>query len=200
MSLAITSQPATEPLSTAEAKSHLRVDISDDDTLIDSYVKAARLLVERAVNRQLITATYRLKMDDFDDPRYAVDSRSIVIPRAPLQSVSSIQYLDTDGSTQTLASSKYTVYTDSLPGRIVLNQSEVWPAVQQQTWNTVTITFVAGYGNAASDVPETLRSAIRLLVGHFYENREAAVVGMSAKELPLSVKSLLATEKVQEFV
>lgn len=200
MSIAITSQPSVEPLTTAEAKSHLRVDISDDDTLIDAYVKAARLLVERMTNRQLVTATYRLRMDHFWDSRYAKNYEEIILPRSPLQSVSSITYLDVDGTSQTLASSVYTVHADDLPGRITLNDGEVWPTTQNGTRNTVTITYIAGYGDAGSDVPETLRSAIRLLVGHMYENREGVVVGMTANEVPFAVKSLIECERVREFV
>ena len=154
--------PAAEVLSTAEAKSHLKVTSSDEDTLIDSYVAAARVWCETFTGRQFVTATWELVLDRFPGDE-------ILIPWAPLQSVSSIAYTDANGDAQTVATSVYTVDTKSVPGQVYLAYGQSWPSTQAIR-NAVTVTFVAGYG-AASAVPENIRTAVRLLVGHYYEHR-----------------------------
>ena len=157
-----TGQPATEPVTLVEVKAHLRVDFGDDDGLIDSLIQAARELAEVWTWRTFVNTTYTLKLDDFQN--------EMVLPRPPLGSVTSITYLDTDGNSQTLATSVYDVDTDSEPGRVTLTLNQTWP-ITQDVIHAVTITFVAGYG-AASNVPETIKSAIKLLVGGMYEHRE----------------------------
>lgn len=190
MPLTLTSGPAIEPLTTAEAKSHLRVDTSDDDTLIDSLILGARHFIENYTGRQLIQATWVLRRDGFANELY--------LPRGPLSSVSSIQYIDQDGATQTLAGSAYTVDAHSNPGRVVLAYGQTWPNVRDQI-NNVTITFVAGYGTAVTDVPEPIRQAMRLLVAHFYETREPYIVGTSASPVPFAIESLLWQYKVPDY-
>ncbi len=158
-----TGEPSVEPVTTAEMKAHLRVDIGDDDALIDSLIQAARALAEVWTWRTFINSTYTLKLAAFRN--------EMELPRPPLGSVSGITYLDTDGNSQTLAVTVYDVDTDSEPGRVTLTLNETWP-LTQDVIHAVTITFVAGYGSAASDVPETIKSAIKLLVGGMYEHRE----------------------------
>jgi len=166
MGLTLTSAPASEPVSTSEAKAHLRVDTPDEDTYIGTLVAAARTWVEQVTRRALITQTFTLKRDDFWRGWC-----SLHVPRPPLQSVSSIQYVDADGNTQTWASSNYEVDTSSTPGRIVLADGVSFPTTADQV-NAATVTFVAGYG-AASAIPADLVHAVKLKVGSLYWNREA---------------------------
>lgn len=181
--------PAAEPVSTADAKSHLRVDISDDDTLIDAMVEECREQAEDFLGRALVTQTLSLQLDGFP--------QVIQVPRPPLQSVSSITYIDSDGATQTLDSSKYRVDTKSEPGRITPAFGEVWPSTRFVT-GAVTVQFVAGYG-AAADVPKRFKRAILLAVGHLYENREDTIIGTSAIELPQNSRWLLWPKRVKWF-
>lgn len=181
--------PAAEPITTAEAKDHLRVVTDDEDALVASLVKAARQLVERVTNRALVTQTWVLKADCF--PTW------FEMPLPPLASVVEITYVDPDGATQTLSSSVYEVDTTSEPGRVRLAYDQDWPSTRAHP-QSVSVEFMCGFGDAEG-VPETLRQAIRLLVGHFYENREA--VGMNAfHELPMAVRTLLAGETITEDV
>jgi len=168
---------------------------TDDDALIQRIIKQARRYVEKFTRRSLITATYTLTLDDF--PRS--EDRSIYLPVAPLGSVSSITDVDTDGNTQTLDSSKYRVDDKSVIARITEEYDQEWPDVRDVI-NTVTITFTAGYGSSGSDVPEDLRGAIFLLLGHYYENREAAVVGTIVNTLSLGVDDLLAAYSIRSYV
>lgn len=178
---------ASKPvLSTDEAKLHLRVDVSDDDMLIDAFVSAATAHAEQYMRRALISRTYRYWLDGW--PSDGV----IWLPMPPLRSVSSITYYDEDDADYTLATSEYYVDAVSMPGRVMLRRDGSWPSVTLRVANGVAVLFEAGYGTAASDVPEDVRNAIRLLVGHFYENREAVVsTGAVPKELPFAVRALL---------
>lgn len=190
MALTLDTAPGVEFLSTAEAKAHLRVDIIDDDAFIDNLVKAARVHLEIVMNRSFVDTTWKLILDEFP-------ADVIRLPRAPLSSVTSVTYTDTDGASQTVATADFTVDTDSEPGRIYPAFEEVWPATRDIR-NAVTIEFVAGYGTAETDVPETIRQAGLLLVGHWYENREQVIVGTSTSELPMAVKSLMWSERILE--
>lgn len=183
-SLDIVTQPAVEPLTTAEAKSHLRVDSSTEDTLIAAYVTAARAYYEQAVWRALVTQTLALRLEQWP-------GESMVLPKPPLQSVTSVTYIDSDGNSNTMSSGDYTVYAQD-PGRIWLGYGKSWPSATLRPGPSITITFVAGYGLAAA-VPELDKQAIRLLLGHFYENREevVAVPGISLAQLPMAVQSII---------
>lgn len=183
--------PAAEPLSTAEAKAHLRVDFTDDDTLIDRLIKAARGRAEVFTRRAFITQTWDMDLDRF--PGWQIE-----IPKAPLQSVTQIDYLDSDGVSQTLLSSLYRVDARSKPGRITPVFGEVWP-VTRSTTNAVTIRFVAGYGNAGSDVPEDIIQAILLMVGDLYEHREEFITGTIVSRIPRGAEALLHPHKVFSF-
>lgn len=189
--IARTVDAAVEPLSVAEAKSHLNVEHASDDAYIGALVLAARQWVEEYTGRALITQTWTRKLDRFPA------SGEIVLPRPNLQSVSSITYLDTDGAEQTLAADQFDVQKDELPGRVTRGYGDSWPSTQGVP-NAVTVTYTAGYGAAASDVPGPIVSAIRLIVGDMYANREERVVGTVVARLN-AVDALLGPYRVFWF-
>lgn len=133
-----TVEPYTEPVSLAQAKRQLRVDTTDDDTLITSLIVAARQFVENACSVCLVASTYQQMNDGFP----CVSLFQLNYP--PLRSVTSIQYIDTAGTTQTLSTSKYTVDNGVLPGQVYLSYAQVWPATRCIP-NSVLINFQAGY-------------------------------------------------------
>lgn len=167
--LSLVTGPVSWPLTVSECKQHLRIDHSDEDTLIDSYLRAATAQAETVLDRQLMTAIWRLSFHGFC-------GWEISLPKPPLQSVSSITYLDTAGTTQTLSSSLYVVDTYSEPGRITPSYNAVWPSVRWQM-NSVNITFIAGYASAAV-VPDRIKTGIKFLVSQWYENRELTAGGI----------------------
>jgi uncharacterized phiE125 gp8 family phage protein len=193
-SLKQTVAPASEPLTLVEAKAHLRVDSSAEDDLITSLIEAARRMAEAYTQRQLVTATYTLTLDDFPD-----SYGDICLPRTPLGSVSSIAYTDVAGDSQTLATTVYEVIDDDVSASVVLKPGQRWPSVQVDKRHAVVVTFTAGYGSSGSDVPESARAAMLLIVGNLYENREAATE-RSMSSLPMGVKALLDTISVKEPV
>lgn len=196
MPLKLVTPPACEPVSLAQFKTHARISRDDEDATIRGYIMAARQYAESRQRRQLITATWRLTIDSFypcGESRSLFETAAIKIPLPPLASVTSITYVDEDGATQTLDSSLYLVDTQSEPGRIVPAFNQVWPYTREQI-NAVAITFVAGYGGTPGSVPATTRQAIQMLASHYYENREAAIVGTISAVTPLAVDSLLSAE------
>jgi uncharacterized phiE125 gp8 family phage protein len=158
LSLSRTVQPEVEPVATSDLKSWLGYGGTDQDAVFDSMIVAAREWSEQFLARQLITATWQLKMDFFD---WTV----IDLPRQPIQSVSSIVYVDSQGVSQTLSSSLYDFSSDS--GRIAPVYNESWPDTRDEL-EPVTITFIAGYGDEGHDVPEPIRRAILLIASSMW--------------------------------
>lgn len=179
--------PAEYPVTLEEAKAHLRVDGTDEDEYINDLIKVANAACELEARRAFITQTFDLFLDAWPDECW------IKIPRPPLQSVTSVSYTDYTGATTTLVeNTDYLADTNSEPGRIILPYAKYWPTAILQPGPSIKVRFVAGYGTALS-VPEIYKHAIKLTVGHLFENREEVVVaaGLSPVKLPLGVTHLL---------
>lgn len=164
MPLVLVTKPGKEPVSLEMAKEHLRVDDNDSDGYIGTLIFVARQYAEHYLRRALITQTFDYYLDGF--------SNAMEIPRGKLQSVTHVKYIDTNGDTQTLASSVYSVNTYADPGIVELGYSQSWPSVRDVS-NTVNIRFVCGYGTDQEDVPEAIRQAILIHISTLYENRES---------------------------
>jgi uncharacterized phiE125 gp8 family phage protein len=194
MSLTVVTAPAAEPISLAEARAHLRVTDNEEDGLIAGYMRAALQFVETHLARALVNRTYDLKLD-WCWPLNACGRRSIELPMPPAVSITSISYVDAEGANQTLASTEYQFAQPLQIGTIFEAYGKTWPTIRQQP-EAITVRFVAGYGAAASAVPEPIRQAMLLLVGHWYANREPVIVGSTVAELPLAVDALLFPHRV----
>jgi len=186
-SLKVIDKPASEPVTVAEAKLHLRVHIDDDDDLIEALIAAAREYCENIQNRAYIERTYLLTFDK-------IPPFPIALPMPPLSSVEKIEYKKRDGTTVEWDATNYFVDTDSTPGRIVVAPDGELPTDALYPVNAFQVTYKAGA--AASDVNERVKAAIKLLIGHWYENREAYVIGEVVNELEMAVKSLLYQDRM----
>jgi uncharacterized phiE125 gp8 family phage protein len=140
---------------------------SYEDSVLADFITAARIKCEEHQGRAYITQTWDLYLDDFPE------ADEIELPRGPLQSITSVKYYGTDGTEYTMSASDYIVDIASDPGRIVLGYGKTWPTTVLRPANGVIIRFVCGYGAAAAAVPALIRLAIKMLVGHYYANREA---------------------------
>lgn len=186
-SLSRTTAAVIEPVTLAEAKAHLRVDISDDDTYITALVKAAREWVEDYLDCSLITQQFTVRMDKFPT--------EIELPRPPMvasgtATAVAVTYVSNDnGAVQTLSSSAYRVDRDSKPGVVRNLYGQTWPS-HLNDQNSVTVTWWAGYGSAGADVPQRVRHAMLLLIGEWFERR-SAVDGLGSTEVPFGLRSLL---------
>ena len=180
------SRVAADIISTADLKAHLRVDHSDEDTLIEALRDAAIEHVENYCNIKLGDVTAVFYMDGFP--------MTWEIPVGPVQSIQSIQYNPTSSTTSTLATSNWYADLVRKPARVsVINP----PSVADYWHNGVQVNFTVGYPEA--DVPAAIVHAIRLIVGHYYEQRQQVVVGAIATELPFGVHALLNPYRIVSF-
>ncbi len=166
----------------------------EDDAIL-AWIQVAREYCERIARRSFAEQTIKMFLDRFP---YC---NEIELPKPPLQSVTSVIYKNSDGDSTTLVEdTDYIVDTDSYIGRIVLSFNKSWPVFTAYPVNPVTITYVAGYDDS-NPIPEMYKQAILLLVGHWYENREAVMVGAinMTKKIEYAVDQLLAIDKTGWF-
>lgn len=196
--LKLITAPATEPISTAEAKAFLRIDTATEDTLIDNQIKTARIYCEEYTGRALINQTYEFYLDGFSEIEIRLwegiktgadltyRKPYISLPRSPLSSVTNIYTFDDADNGTVFSSSSYYVDSVSQPGKVVLRKGQTYPT-SLRVANAVKITYVAGYGASATDVPEALRIGMREHISYMYEHRgdDALAAGMTviAKQL-----------------
>lgn len=175
----VSSAPAVEPLDLVEVKGHCKIDLDDDDDLVESWITLARTQCEDYLDQALITQTLKLYLDEF--PEW-----EICVPRSPVQSITSIVYDATSGTSTTLSASNYRLDAKSRPSRITPSYGNSWPGTRSQT-NAVTITYVAGYGASGSSVPPAVLQAMRVAISAWNIDREGA------KALPSASLDLLLT-------
>ena len=180
MSLFLVTPPAVEPITLDEAKDQIRVTSDDENGLIAGLIAAAREDAENYTHRALMTQTWDLKLDAF--PCGDVD-----LPMPPLQSVTSVTYVDTAGVTQTLSTSVYAVEAPTgpkaAPGRLTLKYQQLWPQTQAIA-NAVTVRFVAGYGTRPESVPAVMRLLMKKWIAEDWAKRETSVIGNIVTPLP----------------
>jgi len=179
----LTAAPAAEPIGLAEAKAHLRVDTSDEDTLISSLSVAARMLIERTLGLALITQGWSHYIDAWPH------GCCIALPLSPVQTVSAVTLHDPDGGTNVLDPGDYTVDVLSDPARIVLTSAV--PSLGLRPFNGFEVAFVAGFGDAGASVPQPIRQALLLMVAHWFERREPVELGPGPQGVPAIAAGLL---------
>ena len=190
MSVSVITAATSEPLTTAEVKSFLRVDSSDEDTLIGVLISAARAMAEAYTRRILMTTTIEEFFDGFPDYRNPKDKDIIYLSRGPIQSITSVKYVDSLGDEQTVASENYRTDLVSEPARVLSENG--WSATKD-TVNAVVARYVCGY-SSSSDVPAPIRQAMLLMIGEMYEKRQYSI-----KQLPTAAEYLMNTYRVWTF-
>ena len=189
--------PAVEPLTVAEAKLHLRVDISDDDAYIGTLITAAREWVENYLDRTLITTQLILRAAEFP-------TEELELPRPPMVASGTatavvITYTLADTTTATLSTALYRVDRTTTPGNVAPIINGTWPSDVIEDANAVAVTYWAGYGPTSASVPATIRHACLMLIGHWYERRSAVLTGTISKAIEFAVESLLASNNWGQY-
>lgn len=184
--------PVLAAVTLAEAKKQANVIADDDDALIERLIAVATEQVERDTGRALLTQTWKMTRHGFPAGNW------IALPRPPLQSVTSVKYLDTSNVQQTWASTNYLADTTREPGVVWLDDDADWPSLVSSRPNAVEITYVCGWSSAAN-VPARAKHAILLLVGHWYRAREPVTIGTSSSELELTYEALIRALRVQGY-
>lgn len=187
----------TEPISLETARLHLRLDTMGsppshpDDALVTALITVAREAVENFTELTMAVNDFQLKLDYFAD--LAID-----LGTYPVNSIASITYVDTNGTTRTLSSTDYVLDTFSKPAQVNLAFDKTWPAVRNQP-NAVTVTFEAGYtGNTSpvsNEVPKALEQAMLLTITDLYENR-GAIGSKQNYEIPIMAQYLMIPYRI----
>jgi|MDTE01.1.fsa_nt_gb uncharacterized phiE125 gp8 family phage protein len=157
--------PTAEPVTLAELKEQLRIEISttEDDTFLEGLIASSRQAVEALLGKVLIDQTVVAKLNEFPKEEY------FELPTPPVSSVTSITYYDDDNAIQTLASADYSLNDYCDPQRIVRNTDVDWPTTYDR-WDAITVTYQAGYATASA-VPASIKTVIKMLAAETYENR-----------------------------
>lgn len=186
MAAILLSTPALEPVSVAEAKSYLRVETGDDDAVIASLIAAARSHVEAMTRRAMIAQTWRTVLD-----AWPPDGR-LRLRTGPVRALIAARVFDTGGNASTIDPATFVLdkATD-----VVASPAWALPQPGRATAG-IELDIQLGYGTAASDVPDALRHAIRVLVAHWYDNRGQVAIGQSVPMMPASVTAILHSFRV----
>lgn len=196
--------PTHEPITLEQARMHLRLTaVSEDspadpthpeDELIRGLITAARNYAEEYLQRALCEQQIEVILDDFPD-------NEILLPMSPITDIVFVTYIDGDGNQQTLSPSLYVLDNEQEPGWLLPLIDTDWPSTYGVV-NSVRIRYLAGY-SAPEDspytkpMPEVIRRAMLLLIGNWYENREATVIGTIATTLDLAVKEMLKPYQIR---
>lgn len=170
------SGPAVEPLTLDEVKLHLRIDGTEEDSLLSACITAARRSCEGYLRRALITQRWQYYLD-------AWPGAVVRLPRPPLLAVTAIRIHDAAGMAVTMDPSDYEVDPASTPGRIAARGGG-WPQPGRRMGG-IEITFDAGYGPSWNDVPQDIRQGLLMTVAVLYEGR-----GSADGDLPRPVAAL----------
>lgn len=163
--------PAAEPLTLAQAKLYLKVDASDDDTLLMEQIRTSRQWCEAFTRRALISQVW-----DFGLERFPVGE--IRLPHGKASKIHWIKYTDPAGVEQTLTgptsdtpgSGYQEDLSDSYGGILCPAYGSCWPAVRE-VLTPVRVRATVGYGDTAADIPGQLVDAIRYRLASIYESR-----------------------------
>lgn len=217
MPVRLLTPPVVEPVTVAEAKTHLRLEETADDAYVNGLITTARQWAEKVCWRGFVSQVYELVLPGFrGEDRHELAERGPVsaYPTAgewiggtqvayrflpylelhwgnldPVTPIVAFTYVDPEGATQTLSSSVYSVDYITVPGRVRLAFGQSWPLTREQ-WNAVTIQYKVGW--AAANVPSPIKHAIMLQLSAMYEERSPEPIdGISTLDALLSPYRLI---------
>lgn len=189
MTYALITPPGAEPLTLAEVKEHLRLDANDEDTLLGSLIRTARDHLERETALCLVTQSWRLYLDRW--PRDGI----VRIARSPVQAIENIRIHDAEGTPVDVPLEDHLLDGEGRPARLWLRNAPP-PA---QAVNGIEIDFRAGYGEAGTDVPDTLKRAMLLHVGHMFAFRGVISPDQQPAGVPDSYERLTAPFRLRRL-
>tara|TARA_R110002020_G_scaffold159525_8_gene343432 strand:- start:1008 stop:1607 length:600 start_codon:yes stop_codon:yes gene_type:complete len=185
--------PSTAVINTqGEAKAHLRVDFTDDDTYIDSLCLAAKQTIENYCNVKLLRDTIIQYCDKWEDTKELYFSPSL---NSASLDVTKIKFYNSDNAVETWEDTNYTVDNFSAPATISLLGTASYPNLYNRA-NAIEVYYTCG-ATSAADIPDQLKQAGLILIGNMYENRQEIIVGRSVGSIPMTARYLMDPYKIQ---
>lgn len=188
----VSTGPASEPITLTQAKLHLKVDYSTDDDYITALIQAAREVAEDYLGQKLISQTIEETFDCFPGETQVTPYAALRLTWSPLISITSVEYQATAGTYTTLSSSAYTLADYQIPSVVIPAYDTTWPDAIDYP-EAVKVTYLAGYADADS-VPEGIKAAMYLMLGHWYDNRQDTV-----RKMPTQAEWLLHRYRIKYF-
>jgi len=188
--IAIQTEPTAEPVTLLELIDHLEVVDPVKNEYLEGLITVARRSLEELTWGVFVTQTWDQWFDGFADP--------LKLRKPPVASITSVTYTDSNGDSQTLASSVYELGDDNGIGIVRLQYDQTWPTTRGHP-DVVTVRFISGV--AVASVATGIKHAIKLLAAHLFENREPLVIGqrISVEQIPHTVEALIAPYSYREF-
>lgn len=181
MNLVRTLDAESEALSLTDVKNHLRITATDDDDALRTFIAAIRRRTENFLRKSLVVTTWQYSIDAFES--------EMQLPMDPVSSITSVQYVDSDGVTQTLDS---TGYQFDRKGRLKPSYNNDWPSTRDQ-YDAVIVTYKAGQSHAGN-VDQDIKLAMLLWIGGCDLNREN-IAFTQISTIPNSAKDLLSPHR-----
>ena len=173
---------AASVVTSTEAKQRIRVDHSEEDSLITDYIAAATELVSAMTGLVLGAETWQFKVGPQRD--------ALLLPVAPVNTVTTIAYLDQTEVVQSANVGDFVLYADPVRPSLRPGRGKVWPAAADRD-DAITITVSAGL----TALPPSLKTAILMMVAHWYRTREPVIIGMTSSETPFALNALIEPHK-----
>lgn len=175
--------PAVDPVTLINALQQCRTAPDDigEDLPLRGYITAATGMAEQQTGQRLITQTWEHTIDAWPN------DGDIKLPQTPVQSITSVVYVNSAGGNTTLSAGAYRL--DKRGSYAVLRPvyGTIWPSDVRADVAAITITYVVGFGDAPEDVPQNIRNWILLHVGALHEQRAAvSEVGNNMGMLPFA--------------
>jgi uncharacterized phiE125 gp8 family phage protein len=181
------------PITLAAVKDHLRIEQSETiyDSELTSLIRTAQEWIFATCHLTLTNTDYKVFFNEFP-----CESEALKLPLYPILTIEEFKYFNADGNIQ---GPDFQVDLIQAPNAIYPAIGEVWPETQKGRINSIEIELSAGYGATESSVPELAKHLIKLLIGHWYKNREAVVTGTISKEIEIAADNLMKLLRVNEF-
>lgn len=189
MTYAQTAPPTAEPLTLVEVKAHLRLDGGEEDALLLSLITTAREHLERETGLCLMAQSWRLYLDDW--PGDGV----IRLAKAPVQAIQMITVYDAGGAPVEVSLEDHLLDGEGRPARLWLKH----PPLPGRAMNGIEIDFAAGYGEAGTDVPGTLKRAMLIHIGHMFAFRGVLSPDQQPAGIPDGYERLIAPFRMRRL-
>jgi hypothetical protein len=199
--------PSLKPLSLEEVKGFLKIDVADEDVLLNALIDSATERLQDYLNIKIMYQKWAIYFDCFGVSRnpkadnydswsegYIPDLFSTLnyleLPIGNIQRIESFKTYDDDNEYYLFDKSNYNVDLYTTPARIALKRNSVWPATVLRTLNGVEIIVEVGWVTQ-DEVPAPIKQALRLYIAQMYESRGDDTNEENRRAIPTAALALI---------